>query len=206
MSSAVQNILNTVNKQLQAVIPDAAAIMRAGSGIGTAALAGFPGVKKNDGGGVSTETFVPVTGDEALGNLLVGLRAAADRLREGLAAPVPSFNSDSCKVADLPATAAMASNAPASIEMKIESAALNYKVTGGSGFYTASWKGATPAGVDATMQADTLKIFVNRDAKASDFADQSYELDVYDSTPGTPKHLPDTIKVKTVKAAAPAKK
>lgn len=215
ISNAVQTILIAVNDQVQASLPDVAAIMRAGSAIGTSALAPVSGADKL---GTPQPTPQPATPKEAavqppppedlvLNDRIDALNHANTDLGTALSAPVPTISTDSCKIAQLPATAPMSSDAPASVSIKFGDSPLSYKVSGGSGSYTPHWSGSEPTDVMAAMQGDTLRIFVKPGLQQKDFpGNETYQLDVYDSTPGTPKHLPTAITVKTTATPTNANK
>jgi hypothetical protein len=201
ISSAVQKILGAVNAQVQSALPDIAAIMRAGSGISTSALASMATQDSTPPGAVPVKAAggPAIPRDVLLDDRIAQLSGAIMTLTAALGRPGPSFNSDACKVADMPATAPMATDAPASVDLKFDSPVLGYKITGGSGYYNAHWIGAEPADVVAAMQADTLRIFVRQGTKAAGFDGKAFQLDVYDSTAGTPKHLPKPITLNTTK-------
>ena len=89
----------------------------------------------------------------------------------------------------------MATDAPTTLEVKQTDPVLSYSITGGTGLYIPHWIGAEPAGIMAAMQGNQLKIFVKPKATEADFQDGKYKLDVYDTTAGTPRHLPAPIEI-----------
>jgi hypothetical protein len=199
ISGAVQNILRTVNAQIIAAAPDVGAIMRAGSSVKHSALEGVSSAEAVTKAPqpVSTPNLVPplksIAAEIALLNDLV------DKVLATLKKEAPPADTSGCVVADLPTTPPVTIDAPAELEVKHPATVLTYKVSGGTGSYTAHWIGAEPPDVIAAMQGDRLRIFVKPGVPADQFVEKEYKLDVYDTTPGGGKHLQTPISVKTKK-------
>jgi hypothetical protein len=210
VSDAVRRILNEVNKQMFASLPDVAAIMRLGTGISAAAIAAPTAPPAPPPPGTQSPSERPAPGlappppplpdDKELNLRIDAVTAAIASLKEGVAQPVPAIQGDSCKLADQPTTAPVTTDAPASIDLKVNNAVLTFTVTGGNGAYSTHWVGEEPSDVLAAMQANALKIVVKlkpgTDPKT--FPGKSYKLDVYDSSATAPKHLATPIIVNTV--------
>lgn len=206
ISGAILQVFEAVNKQIRASTPDGAAVMRAGSGIGSAGLSGLsPGQAQ----ALVTPAAVPASvkgliaggsppRDTVLDTHIDSLDAVTAAVVATLEKPTPPIASDTCKLSDAPATPAMTTNAPGSVDLAYGDTSLTYRVSGGNGSYVAQWVGAEPPDLMAAMQGDTLRIFVKPGLSLSSFVPgKTYQLDVYDLTPGTPKHLANPIAVNT---------
>jgi hypothetical protein len=138
--------------------------------------------------------------DPALKLRIDTLDGSLQSLAVALQAPISSVSSENCKMPEAPTTPAMSTNAPASVDIRFGDTPLGYRVTGGTGAFVAQWIGTEPPDVMAAMQGDALRIFVKPGLEEKDFKDgKSYQLDVYDLSPGAPKHLPTPITINTKK-------
>jgi hypothetical protein len=195
---AVARIFNTVNGQIQAATPDPAAIANAASGIvgmaqSHAAQVAPPRPTEPRDSAPSPEARARIAAEDpqltrALDRLDQATTEIARTLEGAPGLAVPSLTS--CVVADQTATPALTTNAPARIEVQHGEPQV-FTISGGTLPYHASWVGVIPTALEFVLEHPyNLRIGSKRDVTSTAFKPgQTYSLQVFDNTPGTPKRL-----------------
>jgi len=208
ITSAIRSVVASVNKQLTTVVPDGAALARAGSSLSGQVLAGVPasGVKapappKTPAAQMpAPRGLQPGQDDDLLQKYIENLQADINDASTVIAADV-TFAAISCKVADAPAIAAITIVLPpdsagkASTEFTYKTGqTLSYPINGGSSPYMGvQWVGETPKCFTVVINSPNTLV-VSPVSAVSCSSGQKFSFDIYDSAG---QHLAKTITITT---------
>jgi hypothetical protein len=178
IATATSRVVSSVNDQLRKVVPDAAALARAGSSLNGQILAGVPARQGNK------DTSVRVLAnddDSTLSMLLDNLQADINKATDVIEAEIP-FPPISCKVAEVPLVKpiqVILSGNQTEITYPAAGTTLRYPVEGGTPPYTGIvWIGAEPDCLKAVIHSPNILHISPIKACTST---QTYTFDIYDS-------------------------
>jgi hypothetical protein len=195
---ALTKITSQVGDQIQLIRPDAEAIRNAAAGIGNQVKSAASQIQaleqpiliRGIGGDAQLKGFL-----DALDEVTHAVVTSVNSLEESAA--TPSF---SCAVQALPVSPPITVDAPTPVEFKFGQEQ-TFRIAGGVPPYQVNWVGVAPDSVAWQLEYPSiLRLKTKEGTTAETFkVGQAGALNIYDNTPGMPRHLQQHIIINTVK-------